>query len=73
MFTLLRFIALKQRVCADDLALRFGLSLKAASMRLLRYHRRGWLRRMEDRPSGIMFYSLSEKGRQKMLKLAKSR
>lgn len=70
---ILRLAALKQRLDAKLLADYFHMDAKAAAMRLLRYHRQGLFYRMKASFTGKRLYTLSPKGRDRMLYLARNR
>ena len=70
---ILRLVAVKQRLDSKMLADCFRMDVKAAAMRLLRYHRQGLFYRMKTSFTGKRLYTLSPKGRERMLYLARNR
>lgn len=68
---ILRFLAVKQRVDALMLAEYFKMSEKAAAMRFFRCHRQGPVHRSNVLPLGRRAYTLTEKGWERVLYIAK--
>ena len=63
---------MKCGVCVLHIMLKFHLDEKAASMRLLRYHKQGLLKRSRSKyPYGIYEYFISRKGLERIEYLRK--